>query len=368
MFTTAHILTLLAAIILVALLFIIYLLINQRSQSKDSGAWQMMLTLLTDLRNDVGTANVQSRSEMQERLDAMLRQMVAYQQSTAGHLLQQHQNSAALIGDISGKLSTLESTNRQILNFAEQMKSLEKILQNPKQRGVLGEYFLEALLQNLLPPTQYKMQFAFLNGEKVDAVLFFRDKIVPIDAKFSLENYNRLVSADNPAEQLQLDRLFRSDLKKRIDETAKYIRPEENTTDFALMFIPAEGIYYHLLNPATNVAGTNTVLPDVIQYAFSKKVIVVSPVSFYAYLQTILQGLKALQIEQSIKEVMLKVSELGKQLQQYEFYMDKLGKSIQTSAETHRLAQKELQKIDKTIISINLMGKNPDDGQTNLFQ
>ncbi|QQS29465.1 MAG: DNA recombination protein RmuC [Sphingobacteriales bacterium] len=368
MITTAQILTLLAAVILVALLFIIYLLIHQRSQSKDTGALQLMLSLLSDLRNDVSTANVQSRSEMQERLDAMMRQMNTYQQSTSNHLIRQHESSAALIGDISGKLGTLESTNRQILNFAEQMKSLEKILQNPKQRGILGEFFLEALLQNLLPPAQYKMQFAFTNGEKVDAVLFFKDKVVPVDAKFSLENYNRLLSADNTAEQLQMDRLFRGDLKKRIDETAKYIRPEENTTDFALMFIPAEGIYYHLLNPQSSTSGINAVLPDVIQYAFSKKVIVVSPVSFYAYIQTILQGLKALQIEQSIKEVMLKVNELGKQLQQYEFYMDKLGKSIQTTADTHRYAQKELQKIDKTIVNINQIGKDNDEGQANLFQ
>lgn len=366
MLTATQALALLAAVILLALLFIIYLLINKTRQPADTGAFQMMLTLLTDLRNDVSQSGVQSRTEIQERLDSLLRQMVAYQQNTAQHLLQQHQNSAALINDISGKLSAIDSTNRQILDFAGQMKSLEKILQNPKQRGVLGEYFLETLLQNVLPAGSFKMQYVFSNGEKVDAALFFKDKIVPVDAKFSLENYNRLLQTDNPAEQQQADRQFRSDLKKRIDETAKYIIPDENTTDFALMFIPAEGIYYHLLNAATP-SGSNT--PDVVEYAFSKRVILVSPVSFYAYLQTILQGLKALQIEESIKEVMQKVNDLTRHFQHYQSYMEKMGKSLQTASEAYRSAQKELQKIDTAIANIASAGSaNPELQQGSLFE
>lgn len=364
MLTATHALALLAALMLLALFFIIYLLLNRPKQATDTGVLQMMLTLLTDLKQDLSSANVQSRTEMQDRLDAMLRQLVAYQQNTASHLLHQHQTSASLINDISSKLNTLENTNRQILGFAEQMKSLEKILLNPKQRGILGEFFLESLLQNLLPPGQFKMQYVFANNEKVDAALFFKDKIVPIDAKFSLDNYNRLLAADNPADQQQADRLFRTDLKKRIDETAKYIKPDENTTDFALMFLPAEGIYYHLLNPPQYAAA----LPNVLEYAFAKKVIIVSPVSFYAYLQTIMQGLKALKIEASVKEVVHQVTELGKQLRQYETYMDKLGKTLQTATDMHLLAQKELLKINKTITALKnpVSPKTPDE-QGNLF-
>jgi len=133
------------------------------------------------------------------------------------------------------------------MGFAQQLQSLENILKNPKQRGILGEYYLETILKNVLPPRLYQMQYKFKNGEIVDAVVFVKDKIIPIDSKFSLENYNKMAAETNPARKEELEKIFKIDLKNRIDETAKYIRPDEKTMDFALMFIPSEGIYYDLL-------------------------------------------------------------------------------------------------------------------------
>src|SRR3989344_4384525 len=203
----------------------------------------------------------------------------------------QYVESVKVIKDITERLTKLDQTNSQVLNFSEQLKNLQDILQNPKQRGILGEYYLETGLKNVLPPGSYQMQYAFPDGLIVDAVVFVKDKIIPIDSKFSLENYNRLVEEKNPAERAKLERAFRNDLKLRIDETSKYVKPEEGTMEFAFMFIPHAAIYYDLLLAHVGAVKVNT--RDLIEYAFKeKKVIIVSPTSFLAYLQTVLQGLK----------------------------------------------------------------------------
>lgn len=188
--------------------------------------------------------------------------------------------SNRIVQDVTVRLAELGETNRQVISFADQLKSLQDILKNPKQRGVLGEYFLETVLKNVLSPGLYKMQYPFKNGEIVDAVVFVNDKIVPIDSKFSLENYNRLATC-LPEERAGLEKAFVADLKMRIQETAKYVRPEEGTMEFAFMFIPSEGIYYDLL--VNSIAGEE----DLIGHAMRKyKVIIVSPSSFHAYLGT----------------------------------------------------------------------------------
>jgi len=224
-------------------------------------------------------------------------------------------------------------------------------LKNPKQRGVLGEYYLETLLKNVLPPKAYEMQYQFKNGEIVDAVIFVKDKIIPIDSKFSLENYNRIVQEQNETARAALEKQFKIDLKTRIDETAKYIRPNENTMDFAFMFIPSEGIYYDLL--VNQIGAVKVSTHDLIEYAFKeKKVIIVSPTSFFAYLQTVLQGLRALKIEESAKEIRKAVEKLGRHLSNYEEYMKKLGNNLGTSVSMYNKAYKEFGKIDKDVIKI----------------
>src|SRR3989344_2383818 len=229
----------------------------------------------------------------------------------------QFSESAKLIKDVTSGLTKLDETNRQVVSFADQLQSLQDILKNPKQRGILGEYYLETLLKNILAPGQYQMQFMFGNGEIVDAAVFVKDKIIPIDSKFSLENYNKITEERNPLEKEKLEKTFVNDLKNRIQETAKYVRPSEGTMDFAFMFIPHEAIYYDLL---VNKIGAITEETDnLIQRAASKyKVIIVSPTSFLAYLQTVLQGLKALQIEEKAQDIIKNVEKLRGHIEKYE--------------------------------------------------
>ncbi|MEK7120815.1 MAG: DNA recombination protein RmuC, partial [Patescibacteria group bacterium] len=156
----------------------------------------------------------------------------------------QFSESAKIIKEVTEGLTKLDETNRQVVSFADQLQNLQDILKNPKQRGVLGEYYLQTVLENVMPPGSFQMQYGFSNGEIVDAVVFVKDKIIPIDSKFSLENYNRILEERNPVEREKLEKLFKTDLKNRIDETSKYVRPSEGTMDFAFMFIPSEGIYY----------------------------------------------------------------------------------------------------------------------------
>ncbi|MDP3710569.1 MAG: DNA recombination protein RmuC [bacterium] len=259
--------------------------------------------------------------------------------------------STQIVRDVTERLTKLDETNRQVIGFTEQLKNLQDILKNPKQRGVLGEYFLEETLRNVLPPNSYQMQYAFSDGEIVDAVVFVKDKIVPIDSKFSLENYERILGEPDPDARAVIEKQFKIDLKNRIDETSKYVRPSENTMDFAFMFIPSEAIYYDLL--INKVGAVKVSTRDLIEYAFrDKHVIIVSPTSFLAYLQTVLQGLRALQIEESAKEIRKRVEDLGKHLQNYEDYMKKLGGHLGTTVNTYNHAYKEFAKVDKDVLRI----------------
>ncbi|TSC80903.1 MAG: hypothetical protein G01um101429_28 [Parcubacteria group bacterium Gr01-1014_29] len=263
----------------------------------------------------------------------------------------QFQQSTKIIQDVTERLTKLDETNRQVVGFADQLKGLQDILRNPKQRGVLGEYYLETVLKNVLPPGSYQMQYGFEDGSLVDAVVFIKDKIVPVDSKFSLENYERILATNDPAERERLEKVFKQDLKTRIDETSKYIKPGENTMDFAFMFIPSEAIYYDLL--INKVGAVQVSTQDLIEYAFKEKhVIIVSPTSFLAYLQTVLQGLRALQIEESAKDIQKNVEALKKHLINYDSYVIKMGTQLGTLVGTYNTGYKELKKIDKDIFHI----------------
>ncbi len=269
------------------------------------------------------------------------------------HSTLQHQSteSVKIIRDITEKLTRLDETNKQVISFTDQLQSLQDILKNPKQRGILGEYYLETLLKNVLPPGSFQMQYPFKDGTIVDAVVFVKEKIIPIDSKFSLENYNRLVEEKDPLEKDRLEKAFRADLKNRIDETSKYVKPSEGTMDFAFMFIPHEAIYYDLLISQVGAVKVNT--RDLIEYAFKeRRVIIVSPTSFLAYLQTVLQGLKALQIEETAQDIIKRVEDLGKHLLSYEEYHSKLGNALSTTVNHFNASRKEFAKIDKDVMRI----------------
>ena len=264
----------------------------------------------------------------------------------------QFSESQKLIKEITQELSSVKETSRQVVGFADQLKNLQDILKNPKQRGVLGEYYLETFLKNVLPPEKFQIQYKFENGEIVDAVVFLdKNKFLPVDSKFSLENYNKIVSTNDPQEKERLEKVFKQDLKNRIDETAKYIRPKEGTMDFAFMFIPSEGIYYDLLINQVGAVKTSTI--DLIEYAFQqKKVIIVSPTSFLAYLQTVLQGLRSLQIEEKAQDIIKRVGQLDKHMNNFGQFMEKLGSSLSTTVNHFNRSHKEFQQIDKDVLRI----------------
>ncbi len=287
---------------------------------------------------------------LQKQMESLERSLDTRMSESSKRIDESGRESARLIKEITTELTSVKEIGRQTQTYAEQLQSLQDLLKNPKQRGILGEYYLETVLKNVMSPEDYSIQYPFKNGEIVDAVIRINKKLVPVDSKFSLDNYNRFVSAAiGSPERAAAEKTFVNDLKLRIVETAKYIRPEEDTMDFAFMFIPSEGIYYDLL---TNQVGGGEE-ENLIQRAASKyKVIIVSPTSFLAYLQTVLQGLRALQIEEKAAEIQKRVGELGKHIGSYEEYYKKLGTALGTAVSHYTSGYKELGKIDKDVYRI----------------
>ena len=278
--------------------------------------------------------------------DKLERSQLATQQSVQKQLSE----SAKLVADVTQRLTKLDETNKRVVDVATDLKTLQNVLQNPKQRGVFGEYYLSSVLENVLAPGQYQTQYKFKDGDIVDAVILLdKGRILPIDSKFSLENYNRMINVSGK-EREQLLAKVKADLKGRIDETSKYIRPGERTMDFAFMFIPSESLYYDLL---INNVGSGGSSRDLIEYAFrDKHVIIVSPTSFMAYLQTVLQGLRSLQIEEQAKDIQVRVGKLGQHIAKYDEYMNKLGNSLGTTVNHYNNAYKEFGKVDKDVVKI----------------
>ena len=308
----------------------------RRQLRKEEGSGSMLL-----LQNQM--------NEITRVLDSKLTESTRAMQSQFGE-------SAKIIRDVTERLVKLDETNKQVVNFADQLQNLQDILKNPKQRGILGEYYLETVLKNVLPPGTYQMQYHLGIDEKTnkelipDAVVFIQKKIIPIDSKFSLENYNRILEARDPSEKKKYESALIADIKTRIDETAKYVKPQENTMDFAFMFIPSEAVYYDLL--INKVGALSDETKNLIHYAGQKKVIIVSPTSFLAYLQTVLQGLRNQKISEQAQDIIKHVENLSRHLFSYDEYMAKLGKNLGTSVSMYNQAYKEFGKIDKDILKI----------------
>lgn len=337
----------LLAVVNVAL---IALLLMRRERPVDQTATQLIKTDITELSKSVTLLKDSLHSQISDRLDKN-------QEMMRTSIMQQFKESSKLIGEVTTRLTKLDETNKRVVNVADELKTLQNVLQNPKQRGVLGEYYLSQVLENVLPPDRFKLQYKLGKDDHgkdliCDAVVILdKGKLLPVDSKFSLENYNRLVEETDKTQREIHAKAFKADLKNRIDETAKYIRPAEGTMDYAFMFIPSEAIYYDLL--INKVGATNTSARDLIEYSFREKnVIIVSPTTFMAYLQTVLQGLRGLQIEEQAKEIQLRVGQLGKHLSVYEQFMQKLGGSLGTTVNHFNAAHKELKKIDKDVVKI----------------
>lgn len=343
----------LAVVIVLGIVNVLLLaiLLFRRNTPTDSSAQQMLKSDITELTKSVTLLKDNLHSQINERMDKN-------QELMRSSIMQQFKESSKLITEVTTKLTSLDETNKRVVNVADELKTLQNVLQNPKQRGVLGEYYLSSVLENVLPPERYKLQFKIGKADDgrdliCDAVVLLdKGKMLPVDSKFSLENYNRLVEETDKTKRETLAKAFKADLKDRIDETAKYIRPQDGTMDYAFMFIPSEAIYYDLL--VNKVGITNTSARDLIEYAFREKnVIIVSPTTFMAYLQTVLQGLRSLQIEETAKEIQIRDGQLGKHLSAYEQIMQKLGNSLGTTVNHYNTAHKELKKIDKDVLKIS---------------
>ena len=327
-------------VILVFVVFIgLYLFMSQKKSGNNESVG-LIKQDLTSLNDGISKLKDSLQKELSDSNQLM-------QKSLSSQL----QTSSKLVADVTQRLTKLDETNKRVVDVADELKSLQNVLSNPKQRGVLGEYYLQTVLENVLPSNSFQMQYRFKDGEIVDAAVFVdKGKIVPIDSKFSLENYNRLIEAKDKVEKERLLKQIKVDLKNRIDETAKYIRPDENTMELAFMFIPSEAIYYDLL---IGEVGTGVSARDLIEYAFKdKKVIIVSPTTLLAYLQTVLQGLRSLQIEEQAKDIQKRVGQLGSHIAKHEDFMQRLGNSLGTTVGHYNNAHKELKKVDKDIVKI----------------
>ena len=333
------VLIVLLIVVIISLGVVLFVVMQKLNELKNTGAVELMKADVTELTRSIAGLQ-QSMGEKMERSSMAMQTGMSKQLG----------ESAKLITEVTQRLAKLDDTNRRVVDVADELKTLQNVLQNPKQRGVFGEFYFQSVLDNVLPVGQYQMQYKFNNDDIADAVVFLdRGQILPIDSKFSLENYNRMIEASGDERDKLLAKV-KVDLKGRIDETSKYIRPSENTMDFAFMFIPSESLYYDLL---INNVGTGGSSRDLIEYAFrDKHVIITSPTSFMAYLQTVLQGLRSLQIEEQAKDIQVRVGKLGQHIAKYDDYLKKLGNALGTTVNHYNSASKEFVKIDKDVVKI----------------
>lgn len=320
------------------LALLVLVLRSQKSSPSDSGTAMLLKEDMRALSEDITKLKDGMQKQMADQMGESNKQMAV-----------QHAQSIRTIQEITKQLTELERTNKGVSDVANELKTLQNVLQNPKQRGVLGEFYLEQILKNTLPPGAYQLQYKLGEGLIVDACIMLDDRLLPLDSKFSLENYNRLLEA-RPEEQEMLAKLFKEDLKRRIDETSKYILPGKGTLDQALMFIPSEAIYYDLL--ANKVGLGNVSGRNLVQYAAEKKVTIVGPSTLSAMLQTIMQGLRSIQVHKDTEKIRKNIEQLQKHLIAHNGYMLKLGSALGTTVNHYNATFKELGKIDRDIVKI----------------
>jgi DNA recombination protein RmuC len=327
----------LAAVIILAVLVLglaaaVFWLLTRRPSSESN---LMLKADMAELTKSVGALKDGLQKQLQDQANVSAKQLQT--QSAA---------SIRILEQVTEKLTKLEGTNKNVGDIANELKTLQNVLQNPKQRGVIGEYYLEQILKNTLPPGSFALQHKLGEGLVVDAVIKYDDKLLPVDSKFSLENYNRMIEAKDEQKE-PLERQFKADIKARIDETSKYIKPGKNTLDQALMFIPSETIYYDILTEKVGISGRN-----LLAYAAEKKVTIVGPTTLSAILQTIAQGLRSIEIHKDTEKIRKNIEQLQKHLINHNGYMQKLGASLGTTVGHFNSTYKELGKIDRDIVKI----------------
>ena len=338
-------------IVVLTLIFIIYRGYSEGNSDVIIQLSNNLSNQIQNIRKEISDNSEKSRLEIESKLKIINKEISDFQISSKSTMQKQFADSNKIIKDVTNELAKIKGTNEQVLSFANQMKSLEKILGNQKQRGIFGEIQLENLLSNVLPPEIFQMQYSFNNGDMVDAIIKVNDNIIPIDAKFSLDNYNRMIESSDENEIKLLEKKFKEDIKSRIDETAKYIKPQEKTLDYAFMFIPADGLYQDLLNSRVGSLKINS--NELVSYAYLKKVMIVSPMSLFPMLQITMKALNNLKFEKEIDTVIKNVRNLSNHLASYQLYHDKLGNTLKTVVNHYNKSSDEFGKIDKDISRIS---------------
>jgi DNA recombination protein RmuC len=329
--------------------------------------WLAMQNQIEQLRTQMGDGlnkNILLLTEQQRGVNEQLRgiteQVNRHLLDSSGEINKRLDNAARVIGDVQKNIGELSEASRQIFEVGKNIASLQEILQPPKLRGGLGEQFLGELLSQVLPPKFFTLQYIFSNGERVDAVVRLGEKVVPIDSKFPLDNFKRIVESKTEEEKRVCQKSFYRDVKKHIDDIAsKYIVPREGTYDFALLYIPAENVYYETITKDDSFGEDKGIL----NYALNKKVIPVSPNSFYAYLQVIVLGLKGLQIEKDAQNILVLLSGLKKDLGGFQEDFQLTGKHLSNAVNKFEEARRRLDKFNFRLEQIGTQPVLPFGGE-----
>ena len=328
-------------VLILTIVFLIYILTNKKENKEDRVLENSLHNLGEMMRN------------MENRVLSGEREIKRSGESQSEKMFQQFENANKLIREITQEITEVKEGNKQVLGMTEQLSNLEKVLTNQKQRGNWGESSLELILSNFLQDN-FKMQYSFKNGDIVDAVIKIQDKFLPIDSKFSLDNYQRCIDAESGnvenSDKKFYAKEFKKDLKLRIQETSKYIRESENTLPIAFMFIPSEAIYYDLLSGEQGRTAES--MQDVVEYAQKQKVFIVSPTSILAYLHLVLSGIKAFKVEENAKQIQKKVEELGVHIFKFDEGYKKLGNSLSATVNHYNSSYTQLKNIDKDVYKI----------------
>jgi DNA recombination protein RmuC len=317
-------------------------LLQQEVQSLRGQLTEAMLKNQDSVNQQLGQITLQVNSQ--------LNQVTQQLQKSTGDLNTRLDNAAKVVSEVSKGLGGLSEATKKVFEVGKDIASLQEILRSPKLRGGLGELFLGDLLAQIFPPAHYSLQYRFKSNEAVDAVIKLGQNLVPVDAKFPLENFKRVIEVSSEEEQRAARRKFIADVKKHIDAiSGKYILPDEGTFDFALMYIPAENVYYELIIKDEAIDTEKSLL----NYSFAKRVIPVSPNSFYAYLQTILLGLKGMHIEERAQEILTGLARLSGDFGKFREEFELVGKHLTNTKSRYEEADKKLEKFSDKLGSIS---------------
>lgn len=339
------------SVAVVVLIGVVIFLVKNLKKKPDNKVEQFLQNDLANLRRELMDMSQNVDKNLRENSELLRAKVDQKLDATQKSMGTQMESSRKLVEEITKSLVKLEDTNRRVIDTQDELKTLQNVLTNNKTRGNLGEYYLEDILGNVLPAGVWDKQYHFRNGEAVDAIVHLKDgKILPIDSKFPMQNFERMQNSDNKTDRATFREALKKDIKTRIDETAKYIRPNEGTMDFAFMFIPNEALYY---DAVINEVGVGDTSDNLVEYAFKQKnVIIVSPTTLLAYLQTVLQGLRSLEIEEKARDIEKNVEKLHSHLLKYNEYFMKVGGSLSTTVNHFNNASKEFAKIDKDVVKI----------------